>query len=207
MEVDLTHPFVSRPRVAALCAALTLFTSSFAAAQAPASGSTPPTGVSTQAAAPGTPAFARLVEGKEIIVTVADGREYEGVFTISGSALTSRNQKGLTTLAFDQIVRVKKASYRVRNHSLIGLVTGASVGSIVFLSACDGCGGGPYWLIFAGYGGGIGAGIGAGVGGILNAINRHNDVIYDSNRRTTTMTLAPILSPTRKGIVFSMSWR
>jgi hypothetical protein len=42
---------------------------------------------------------------------------------------------------------------------------------------------------------------------VLNKLRGDKDVIYDARRRTTTMTFAPILSQTRKGVVFAMTWR
>ena len=42
---------------------------------------------------------------------------------------------------------------------------------------------------------------------LVHAANKSGDVIYDARRSTTTMSFAPILSPTRKGMAFSMSWR
>jgi hypothetical protein len=55
----------------------------------------------------------------------------------------------------------------------------------------------------------IGAGVGAGIGAAIDATHRKADVIFDSKLRTTTttMSIAPILSRTRKGVAFSMTWR
>jgi hypothetical protein len=120
--------------------------------------------------------------------------------------MVSKDAKTRVVVPFDQIVRVQKNSYRIRHHTLIGLAVGAAVGLWVACSADD-CSSDPIWLPIAGGGAGIGAGIGSGVGAILNAINHDSDILYDNNRRTTTMTVAPILSPARKGIVFQMTWR
>ena len=43
-------------------------------------------------------------------------------------------------------------------------------------------------------------------GAILNHVG-HGDVIFDASKRPPTMAFAPILSPTRKGMAFSMTWR
>ncbi len=55
--------------------------------------------------------------------------------------------------------------------------------------------------------GGLGAAAGVGVGAIINSAKKNSDVLYDARRSTTTMSLAPILSPTHKGAAFSMTWR
>jgi hypothetical protein len=183
--------------VAALFATLTLAIPHLATAQ------TTPATVSTQSEFLNSAAFKQLVDGKQVLVRTTDGRVFEEVFALSSNALVA---SGFTTIPFDQISSVSKASFRIRHHTFIGLGIGAVVGGV--LACRDGfCSDGPYWLLGAMFGGGIGAGIGAGVGGILNRINRDNDLIYDANRRTTTMALAPILSPTRKGFAFSMTWR
>lgn len=183
--------------VAALFATLTLAIPHLATAQtAPAAGSAPAEFLSSAA-------FKKLVDGKQVVVKTTDGRVFEEVFTVSSNTLVAQ---GFTAIPFEQISSVSKASFRIRHHTFIGIGVGAVVGGV--LACRDGfCSDGPYWLLGAMFGGGVGAGIGAGVGGILNHINRDKDLIYDANRRTTTMAIAPILSPTRKGVAFSMTWR
>jgi hypothetical protein len=61
-------------------------------------------------------------------------------------------------------------------------------------------------VILGGFYGGLGAAGGVGIGAIVKAASGHGRVLYD-RRRTTTVSFAPILSPTRKGMAFSMSWR
>jgi hypothetical protein len=106
-------------------------------------------------------------------------------------------------------VRVEKSTHRVRNGALIGLAAGAGFGVLLGVAYCSGdeyCE--PYAAAKAGlvYGG-LGAAAGAAIGGILNAARESGDVLYDSRPTTPTVSVAPILSPTRKGALLSMTWR
>jgi hypothetical protein len=189
---------------AAVSVLVMLWAPPMAAAQAPAPA--PPAGSQTQTSFLGTPAFAQLTDGKSIVVHTSDGRDFEGVFSISEHALVMAR---FITIPFEQVARVQKSTFRIRLHSLIGLGVGAAVGGLTLLANCNGdCGDGPgLAAAFVGAGGGIGAGIGAGVGGILNAVNADKDVIYDANRRATTVAVAPILSPARRGVAVTVTWR
>lgn len=151
----------------------------------------------------GTPAFAQLVNGTTVHVTTADGAQRQGrVTSLTATGMSVDNRPVL----FSQITRVDKVSHRVRNFTLAGLATGVLIGSAAYASTdCEapvdqGCG-----QIF-GYAA-IGTVAGVAVGAILNHTLRDRDVIYDGKRRTTTVGFAPIVSPTRKGVAFSMTWR
>ena len=54
---------------------------------------------------------------------------------------------------------------------------------------------------------GVSAAIGAGIGALNHLSHKSEDVLYFAARDRKTMSLAPIVSPTRKGVAFSMSWR
>jgi hypothetical protein len=107
-----------------------------------------------------------------------------------------------TFVPFDQVVKVQRVTHRVRNFLLIGLGVGLATGAWAERPGDDTA---PFTL--TGFFGGIGAGAGAGIGVFLNVLHRHGDVIYDAKPRTTIMALTPILSPTRKGVALSMTWR
>jgi hypothetical protein len=185
---------VSLLRVAVLSTGLALFGSSFASAQTPAPGS--------------IPLFARQLQGKNVWIT-ADGVRVRGrVASLSSTGLALVEDGAPTTIPYDKIVRVEKSTHRLRKGAWIGFASGAGLAAVVGIGLCveDDCAG---WepLVLAGFYGGLGAAAGVGIGAIVNEAKKHGDVLYDARRKTTTMSLAPILSPTRKGLAFSMTWR
>ncbi len=196
---------VSLPRVAALSIALAVFAPSVAAAQTPVV--SVPTAGSALAPLLTVPAFARLAQGKNVWITTSDGVRQKGlVTTLSPTGLTLGSGSG-TPIPFGQIVKVQEVTHRIRNGVLIGLAAGEAVGLLLWTAECDGdCSQGEI-LALSSLFAGMGAGTGAGIGALVHAINRNGDVIYDVKRQTTTVALAPILSPTRKGVAFSMTWR
>ena len=153
-----------------------------------------------------TPKFASLINGKSIVVITKDGRDYEGFFTVSGTSLVMARELSTTVVPFSQISRVQKSTYRIRQHSLIGLGVGALIGTLIGTTACDGfCGeaAGPLMVL----GGGIGAGIGAGVGVSMNKSHFWRDMLYDAGTQPRTIAVAPIVSSTRKGVNIVLTWR
>ena len=114
---------------------------------------------------------------------------------------TGQNQ----TIRFEDISRMEKVTHRIRTHSLIGLGIGAGFGLLgaAFCDGEEGC----FATGFAVYAG-IGTAIGAVNGAIKNSLNKDDDLIYEAGvRTTTTLTFAPILSRTKKGVAFTVSWR
>ena len=53
-----------------------------------------------------SPGFARLVLGRTVVVTTSDGKQHEGVFTVSATGMIPRGQKSDLTVPFDRIVKV-----------------------------------------------------------------------------------------------------
>jgi hypothetical protein len=196
VETRMTNCCVPLPRVTSLSIAILFMISSLAAAQTPA----PLVGAAP--AAVGAPAFAGLVLGRNVRVSKQDGTSETGVVkSVSTAGLVMDDS---TTVPFGEITRVTKVTHRIRNGILIGLASGVGPLLIADLAAGDeSCLCPEIYLPVAA----LGAGIGAGIGGLVHAINHRGDVIYDARRPTTTMTFVPILSPTRKGIAFSMTWR
>jgi hypothetical protein len=150
----------------------------------------------------GSPAFEELIRGKKVVVTTSDGSEREGVFTVSPAGLVGAAPGPAIVMPYDRIVRVEKVSHHLRKWTLLGLAAGAGVG--VVLAVNDGE---NLAFMLPPVVGGIGSGVGALIGGVINAEHRKTDVVYDARRRTRTMSLVPIVSPTRKGIAFRMTWR
>jgi len=176
------------------CAALVLGLASPAGAQA--------TATST---GPGSPEFAKQIDGKHITITLADGRHYDGLFVIEGSALVSRGRHATVTLPSEEIVRVEKNPRRIRLHALIGLAIGGGLAATGMIACGRDCAAVGFFVV--GIYAGAGAAIGTGVGAILNNANREHDVIYDSHRRTVAWSVAPMVSPTRRGAAFTVRWR
>ena len=172
---------------------------------APAAAQTAPTGAATSAVrvSPGSPAFAELVNGTTVRVTTADGARRQGrVTSLTTTGMSVDNRPVL----FSEITRVDKVSHRVRNLALLGLGFGLAIGTGVYASTdCEapvdqGCG-----QIFGYAAIGLVAG---GVGGaIVNQTLRGHDAIYVASRPKTTMAFSPMVSSTRKGIAFRMTWR
>jgi len=154
-----------------------------------------------------SPTFAKLITGKSIVVLTKDGRDYEGVFTISGDSLVMSNALLQTTVPFDQVARVSKSTFRIKKHSLIGLSVGAVLGGLFAREACEGGCHARDGLIMVGLAAASGAGIGAMNGARGNAFNYYRDIIYDAGMRTRTLAVAPVVSRARKGVVFVMAWR
>jgi hypothetical protein len=189
-------------RTAILSLATVLLASSIAAAQ-------PPPAPAPPAAAPQTGLvwsvdFAQRVTGRHLIITTSDGRLYEGTVTVSPTGLETTGTTN-AAVAFNQIVRIEKPTYRVRLGVIWGAVAGATTGLIAACTVETHCGDEAFLLSLAL--GGLGTGVGAAIGGALNRAHRNDDILYDSNRRTTTMAIAPILSPARKGVAVRVTWR
>jgi hypothetical protein len=206
----MTSSFVSLPRAAALSVAITVLASSIAAAQTPV-GSVPTGGV-TQSTPVGVPDVLARMEGKNVWIT-AEGVRRRGVVTsLSTTDMVLMEDGVATTIPFGQIVRIEKATHRLRKGTLIGLVSGVGAGAVLLavLGCADdgfvGCSPADY-VSGSLFSGGIGAGAGLGSGALANWAKRNSDVLYDARRRTTTIALVPILSPTRQGMAFSMAWR
>lgn len=186
----MRHHLEFSARSAVLCVGF-LLVASIAAAQTPAR---PPAG-----AIPGTSAFAQMIQGHKVIVTTSDGKEHRGLFTASQNAVVAGDNATGLSLPFDQIVKVRKVTHRVRNGALIGFAAGLGIGLSCLTDDCPGA--------FVAFTGEFGAVIGAIVGGVRNANHRTDDTIYDANRRKTTVMFAPVLSPSRKSLTVSLTWR
>jgi hypothetical protein len=178
----MTNHVASFHRSAALVVILTLFGAPVAGAQT----------IAAQPSLLATPAFARVVENKSIVVITTAGERHEGHFSIAGRALVLQDSSPAVTVPFEQVARVAKSTFRIRKHAWIGLGVGVGVGALLTAAACaEGCDGEPWFLIFGPIAGGIGTGVGAGNGAILNARNAERDIVFDTSLRSVSPALPP----------------
>jgi hypothetical protein len=151
-----------------------------------------------------TPSFADQVEGKDVWITTVDGVNHRGrIALVTGDGLTLTGQQP-ASVPFDQIATIVEVSHRLRNGVVSGLAAGASVSLLTPLGrGCDGnsvCAKKALGLTA------VGVGTGVLVAAVMNR-QKDFDLLYDSGRKKTMVSIAPILSSTRKGMAFSMSWR
>jgi len=196
----MTRHAVSLRRTMTLSLAIGLIASSIAAAQTPPA--SPNAGAGNELV--WSAAFAQSVTGRHLIITTKDGLRYEGVINVSRTALET--SKG-AAVPFGQIGRIEKPTYRMRKGAWLGAAAGVAIGMGTACVIWD-CSEGPEGILALGavYGG-IGAGAGAAIGAALNHARRNDDILYDYYRRTTTIAVAPIVSPTRKGVAMKVTWR
>jgi hypothetical protein len=197
------------PRLATLSCTLGLSIGIAAFAFSPASAQTFAPGSAPASPTSGAPVLARALQGKNVWIS-ADGARVRGrVTSLDPTGLVLVEDGVATTIPYKNIVRVEKSTHRLRNGALIGLVSGAGFGLVMGGLWCGGdeyCEPGTVPLITAYYAG-LGAAAGVGIGAIVHAARKNGDVLYDARHSTTTMSLAPILSPGRKGAAFTMTWR
>ena len=189
---------------AALVSISMALTSPKAAAQTP--GSSPSVDGPTRPAAPGIPAYALQIPGKKVMVRTLDGSVHHGIFAVSDIGLVGSSRNAAVSVPFDQVVTVRNVTHRTRYGALIGLAAGIALGAVVPAPANCGqtnCQGGAFMALY----GGIGAGIGAALGGAVTAASGDLDLLYDARPGTKSLTIAPILSPSRKGAAFKIAWR
>ena len=204
----MTSHFKLLALLAAISAIVVALLAPAASAQTAA---TPPAAAAPQDAVLSTPAFARLVQGKTVWVTTIDGwRRQRRVrsFTPTGM-IVERSRLPVAEIPFVEIAKVERVPHRLRNSTLVGLAIGAGVGG-AFAAAMRCCIGDEISAegVFFGFAlyTGMGVGIGAGVGALRHA-RGDEDVLYDAKKQKTTVALAPILSPTRKGLGVAITWR
>ena len=155
------------------------------------------------------PIVSSLVKRGQTVEVIDDqGQEIRGkVRALSAEALTLDRKGTPTDIPFARITQIARPNDGLGNGALIGLGAGLAfglLGSTVGTDDCDGyyipCG--SSWvigstLVF----GGIGAGIGVGI----DALIRHDRVIYRRDRRRQTR-VAPVVGPGVGGAVVSVTW-
>jgi hypothetical protein len=148
-----------------------------------------------------TPAFAKSIQGKQIVVTTSDGRTRKGKFTVSPAGLTAERTQPPEVVPLGDIVKVKRVSHGLRNGTLIGFGVGFGLSLPILAGGCESDDCSVEGLIMMALGTGIGAGIGA-----LFQTNKEN-VVYDAKRHAASTSVAPILTPARQGVAVLVSWR
>jgi hypothetical protein len=151
--------------------------------------------------------LAKVRLGDEVWVKGHDGKEVKGKLTdVSPTSLEILS--GGRNVAFG-VERVKTVSIRepdgLKNGARIGFYVGAGVGGLGAFSYCfgadvDNCAGGALaaFALYAGVGVALGVGIDALIPGGKIEIYRA------AARPSARLSLAPILSPTRKGLAVSV---
>jgi hypothetical protein len=132
-----------------------------------------------------------------------DGAKQRGkIAQVTNDGLTLTGPRP-ASVPFDQVASIVEVSHRLRNGVVSGLVGGVSVGLLTYLGRCDeGSACGRKLLGVTA----VGVGTGILIAALMNQ-QKDFDLLYDSGRKKATVSIAPILSPTRKGMAFSMSWR
>ncbi len=144
------------------------------------------------------------LEGKVVAVTST-----EMLFPASGFGTCPAGVQRANgcAISLDRISKVKRATLSLGQGALIGWAGGAAAYATVVAVkkkptdvSVDKYGG---WAVLQA----VGLGIGIVVAGALN--DSHKNVIYDRSymSHTTTVAVAPWWSPTRKGLVVSLTWR
>ena len=198
----MTAGINSLARWAAASAVLTALAAPPASAQTPTPAQSTVTGA--QSAFLGA-AFATVVNGREVWITTSNGSRLKArVAGVAPAGLTVTPASGQgQTIRYDDITRIQKVSHRLRTGVIVGLSVGAGFGALG-AGLCDE---GACAAALIGTYAAIGTGIGALAGAIRNSVNRDDDLVYVAGTRTTTLAMTPIVSRTRKGVAFSVSWR
>jgi hypothetical protein len=146
-------------------------------------------------------------QGQTVEVIDDHGRQINGkVSTLSTAAVRIVRDGKMTEIPFENIAQIARPADSLANGAWIGFASGAAFGAIGALgTTCDYdyyCFDGPGYaigstLIF----GAIGAGIGVGV----DALIKHNRIIYQRDAGAQTR-VAPVIGPGLKGAAVSVSW-
>jgi hypothetical protein len=152
----------------------------------------------------------RLRVGDRIILTDAQGRDYEGkVLAISPSALTLRDSNGQQVKTASEVRLIQERQRdSLKNGALIGLACGLAVAG----TAAADCAGGECELspsaVFAiagGLYGGIGAAIGTGIDALIPGKAR---VVYRApeGSQAARVVLSPVVTSRIKGIALRVTF-
>jgi hypothetical protein len=154
------------------------------------------------------PIVSSLVKPGQTVEVIDDqGQEIRGkVRALSAEALTLDRKGTPTEIRFERITQIARPHDGLGNGALIGLGAGVAFGLLASTAGSDDCEGyyycGPGWVIGSALVfGGIGAGIGVGI----DALIRHDRVIYRRDGRRQTR-VAPVVGPGVGGAVVSVTW-
>jgi hypothetical protein len=147
-----------------------------------------------------------LRPGDTVLVTDGAGREVRGtVADLSSSSLALRVGGGRRTFLETDIASIRqRRPDPLTNGAKWGFIVGAGLGvlgGITIASEYEGSSGTALIPMLALVYGGIGAGTGAGI----DAMHSSEQVIYGRRGAPAQVTLRPILSPGRRGILASIA--
>ncbi len=136
--------------------------------------------------------------GKTVRVSLADGARRHGRFvSLSTSELLLRDGGQDIRYPLDQVVLVETAHHTPRNLALVGFGVGLAAG-IPIDRALDFDGALAFAMPF------IGTGAGALIGVLMDMAAADQHVVYAAT--TTTVRVAPTLTPTRAGGTLTVRW-
>jgi hypothetical protein len=180
-----------------------------AAAQTPAPAAAPT--VSTP------PIRSLLSAGDHVSITTADGVIHQGrVLSLSNASieLVLAQSKQKTTIPFDHLRRVEvrfhdRLTDGLKWGAVAGAVSGAIIGTVSVTSEChnrtvDPCAAGEVFGAL-GIASGVTAGIGAALGTVVDALHVSEREVWRAPR-PVTIAFAPIATPRRAGVRFTMRW-
>jgi hypothetical protein len=148
----------------------------------------------------------RLKIGDTIWVTDAQGREVKGkVQGLDAASLTLESRTPLSFAPSDVRVIQERRPDSVKNGALIGMGAGMAVGIVSMLTLdFEGCTFGCVAAVL-GYFGGIGAGVGALVDAMIPG---KKQAVYRApgSLPSARLSLAPLITPARKGVAVSFSF-
>lgn len=150
-------------------------------------------------------------KGQTVAVIDDQGRETTGKISLVSQAALHVVRDGTTTeIPFERITQIARPTDSLANGALVGLAAGVAfgvVGATVGTDDCEEyfvpCYEGPRFIIGSALVfGGIGAGIGVGI----DALIRHDRIVY---RRGSGLTarVAPLVGRGRTGALLTVRWK
>jgi hypothetical protein len=141
--------------------------------------------------------------GDQVTLTDDTGRELQGALVdLTPSALSILAEGTRYDLDASGITIIRRRHLDpVSNGVLLGLLTGAGLAAVgVALTA--------YNPDFATYSGAVAiyGGVGAGFGAIVDVLNTGSEVIYETRGSSGPLSVAPLLSRDRTGVVVSLGF-
>ncbi len=145
-----------------------------------------------------------LASGSEIRVVEADGKSVKGKFDgISGQSLAMTVHGAHVFVDQDTVIRIEERhDDSLANGARNGFYVGAGFG-LLGSAAIVVEGGSPAFfpIVTAVYGG-----IGAGIGVAIDAMIRTQRTVFDVHARRTSVAVAPVVGPTRKGVAVAVGF-
>lgn len=163
-----------------------------------------PAAAQTPTPVPSVTAMLAKAIGKTVRVTTVDGKEQKGRLSLVTPPNIALDGK---PVSLEQVSKVETVKPWILKSALIGIGSGAAA-AVTAGVVCeafvdpmpgyDNC-----WSDAAIYGALAG---GAGFAVTALVLHRPGDLLYSASKSKTTFAIAPIVSPTRKGIAVRVSW-